>query len=201
MAGVVDRRPGAWRWFSGALVVVALAVGVPVALTSRGGHRPPRAGASVRMLAIPVFRGEQRLDGPTARSGNLAFDPIAVDCAIAGVIGTHAETFPRGIYCRFRVAISNVGQTYETFDPAGQRMLTTSGDAFLTDRHAMLARRQADRFSVPPRDLLTLELWWDVPRGTVVTGFELSAEDQSVAGRIPLPHPLVATSPVPSLGP
>jgi len=62
-------------------------------------------------------------------------------------------------------------------------------------------RRQGDLFSVPPRDLLTLELWYDVPRGTVVTGFELTAADQAVGGRILLPRPLVATSPVPPLGP
>ena len=196
---MVDRRPGAWRWSVGVLAVVALAVGLPVALTSGSGHGSPPV--AVKTLALPLFRGEQRLEGPTAGSGSLVFDPIAVDCAIPAVVGTHAETFPRGIYCRFRVAISNVGQTYETFDPGQQRLLTPSAEVFLTDRHAMLVRRQADLFSVPARDLLTLELWYDVPRGTVVTGFELTAADQAVEGRILLPRPLVATSPVPPLGP
>src|SRR5205807_9621187 len=96
----------------------------------------------VKALALPLLRGERRLEGRTARSGSLVFAPIAVDCAIPAVVGTHAETFPRGIYCRFRVAISNVGQTYGTLDAGQQRLLTPSAGVFLTDRHAMLVRRQ-----------------------------------------------------------
>ena len=137
---------------------------------SRAGPAPGQ-----HQLSVALDPGERSLAGPVVRTGTVVFQPIGISDDLPAVVGTHAELDPTGVFLRLRLAVRNTGQDAVTIDPARQLLFTAGGTAIATDYQAMLVRRTYQPIALPPNDLMTLELWWDLPLGTRVRAFRLVA--------------------------
>ncbi|MCW2545553.1 MAG: hypothetical protein JWN96_13 [Mycobacterium sp.] len=89
-----------------------------------------------------------------ATDGNLRLTPLAVECGITYLIGTHAEVDFKGQLCRFRLAIQNVDNTFHHFDSTIQRLVDTTGRTIAPDTAAMEVKRRS-----PTQSLGQLTPW------------------------------------------
>jgi hypothetical protein len=175
---------------SGLLVGGAIAAGVAASLWP-ADHKPAptAATASTDPLEIPLRDREIALPAHTYQSGEVSLVPLRMTCGLSEVVGTHAEWFAQGQYCRIRVVITGDDGFTHTFDPGKTTMTTTAGAAIDPDiAQAQQIKRQPDRLiTVYAHTRLEFDIYYDVPRTATINGFTFSDAEGGPVVKVPLP--------------
>jgi len=158
-------RSATCRTASGAVLAAVVVAGLACGACSGGAGDP----------AVPA--------GPTpttVRDGHLLLTPLDFACGITAVAGTHSEGPPEGSFCRATLRVRNPDPEFHTYVADRQRL---TGVAAPRDRPAsfpMAVRRQQPAVEIGGHDLIEVEVWWDVPVGSRVTGLLLAGDRDPV---------------------
>ena len=115
---------------------------------------------------IPVVDSrEVPLDVGAAIDGNLRLTPLAVECGITYLIGTHAEIDYKGQLCRLRLAVANIDNTFHHFDTGVQRLVDTTGKAVAPDAQSLDIKRQDPDPLIGAGDTLVIAIYFALDPG------------------------------------
>jgi hypothetical protein len=125
-----------------------------------------------------------------ATDGNLRLTPLAVECGITYLIGTHAEVDFKGQLCRFRLAIQDVDNTFHHFDATIQRLVDTTGQTIAPDTAAMGVKRQELNPVIGAADTLVMDLYFNLtpertPKAVTLRG---DNEPSGIGVTVTAPH-------------
>lgn len=135
-------------------------------LTACGGSSHASRKPADLTVSLPVLDSrEVKLDTGSAVDGNLRFTPLAVECGITYLIGTHAEIDYRGQLCRLRLAVANVDNTFHHFDTSAQRLVDTTGKAVAPDIQSLDIKRQDPDPLIGAGDTLIVSLYFALDPG------------------------------------
>lgn len=146
-------------------VAAAAVIATSVAACSHGAAATA-SGARSGPKSSTLRLGELALQAPTVRVGMLAIHPLSWKCGMGSLIGTHAEHFARGQYCRFRLHLLADDATYVDYESAWLRLGWTTGST-TPDAEAMKIARQPQEMQVGAHDTVELDVWFDYPIGAV----------------------------------
>lgn len=164
---------------AGALVGALIAGAVVAVVTNDHPRAKPPAGS-----VEPLRLGEVRMDVPAVRQGKLTLMPVGVKCGMGSLIGTHAEFFAKGQYCRLRIALLADDSSYVPYNASRLRLVTTKGKAS-PDHDAMLIARQPTTASIGAHNRLSVDVWFDYPLGAQPLSVSVGGGAPSA---IPLPE-------------
>lgn len=138
---------------------------------------------------LPPSPSPTPLPPNTTKDGHLTFTVLELRCGIAGVVGSHSEGQPEGEFCRTRLRVLNDDPEFHTYVSARQLLAYDGGEA-KPDSFAMAVRRQVEEMKIGARNLVELEVWWDVPRNAKVGGIKVSGDRDPMGymNSSPVPH-------------
>jgi len=172
----------------GGLVVLIITVSLPACGSSAAKSRPPAD------LTVHIPRTDAR-DVPfspqaSTIDGNLRLTPLAAECGLTYLIGTHAEIDFKGQLCRLRLTVENVDNSFHRFDTTAQRLLDTTGKAVAPDGQAMDVKRQDREPLIGAGDALVLSLYFALAPHHVPAAFVLRGDNDpsGVGTSVTAPH-------------
>lgn len=126
----------------------------------------------------------------TVKDGHLTFTVLELRCGVAGVTGSHGEGQPEGQFCRSRLRVLNDDPEPHTYVAKRQLLAYGSGDA-TPDPFAMAVRRQLDEVKIGARNVVELEVWWDIPAQAQVEGIKVGGDRDPTGYQNSSPVPYV----------
>ncbi len=155
----------------------ALAAGAltAMALTGCDGGTSPSPNPTPLPTASPT---------PTPaghKDGHFTFTLLSLECGIKGVTGTHSEAPPDGQFCEARLRVRNDDPDFHSYVTKNQRLEGVAEPKNHPDPFAMAVRRQNPEEKIGGSDLVEVELWFDIPLGSKVTGLRVEG-DRDAAG-------------------
>ena len=142
------------------------------------GPSKSRSPADLAIHLPPVdSRDVPYLPAAATTDGNLRLTPLAAECGITYLIGTHAEIDFKGQLCRLRLAVQNVDNGFHTFDTTAQRLVDTTGKASPPDLQAMNVKRQDQQPILGAGDVLVMTLYFGLPDDHVPASFVLHGDN------------------------
>lgn len=172
------RRPTAVSPLLAALALLAAAAvagcssdEAPAPTVPAGSPTYPEPARTVRPFETP-------LPSATASSGYLRFTVLGIREHMEAFIGTHAEHEAKGELVRIRVAVDNGDASFHPLATGEQLLATEGGRTYPPDYEAMDIARQPQRIDLGRGGRIEFDLWYDVPKGTRLTGVRLRASGQ-----------------------
>lgn len=134
--------------------------------TPPGGERPEPSASPPSAPPLPPH---------TVKDGHLTFTVLELRCGLTAVFGSHAEGQPEGQFCSARMRVVNADPEFHTYVPRRQLLAYEGGQA-RPDSFAMSVRRQLEEVQIGARNIVELEVWWDVSVQARVTGIKVSGD-------------------------
>ncbi|MGF7233475.1 MAG: hypothetical protein ACQSGP_00735 [Frankia sp.] len=175
-------------------VVLTVAVGaVVVGAVFAGGFASGRATTPARSSdrAGRIRPGETVLHRPAVTDNNLSLRPTGITCGLRWVVGTHADLEAHGQYCRLGLEVTNRDATFHDLTTAAQRLVVVGGRSYAPSLDATRVERQPDVATIGARDVVDLDVWFDIPASDRVAGTRLVGDDDptGINTTVTAPHP------------
>jgi hypothetical protein len=141
-----------------------------IVLAACGGSGKLKSASSTDLtLHLPLTDEREIPISPAAAAtdGNLQLTPLAAECGLTYLIGTHAEVDYKGQLCRIRVAVRNADNTFHGFDTTMQRLVDTKGKAVKPDPQAMDIKRQDQQPTLGAGATVVVSLYFALDPGRV----------------------------------
>lgn len=150
----------------------------------------PPGGSEATPRPSVTSRSPTPLPPHTVKDGHLTFTVLELRCGVAGVVGSHGEGQPEGQFCRSRLRVRNDDPEPHTYVAKRQLLVYGSGEA-RPDSFAMAVRRQLDEVAIGARNLVELEVWWDISIQAQVEGVKVSGDRDPMGYQNASPVPYV----------
>ncbi|MCF2530441.1 DUF4352 domain-containing protein [Yinghuangia soli] len=138
----------------GLLVGAGAAAGTAALLWPDGSNGDPRLHPDKNDLIVHAA---------PVRSGEIEMEVRTLQCGLEFTTGTHAEAMARGQFCAVRVTFHNDQPVTADIDTRRQELVLDDGSVVQTGNEVMQIKRQLRTQSVGGRNVITLDLWYDIP--------------------------------------
>ena len=138
-----------------------------------GEEHSPAGPATYAFTPRPVRPDERAVRLAPAADGDTSFTVIGLTTAMPELVGSHADTKPRGQFVRIRLVLVNNGRTNALVDVMRQRLVTADGRTYRPDLDAMTIKRQPMKLDVGAAVRVEFDLWYDIPAAAKVTALRL----------------------------
>jgi hypothetical protein len=162
------------------VALLALAAGCS---SDSGATAAPSPTASPTYLPAPRTARpfETPLATASATGPQVRVDVVGFRVHMLSIIGTHAEWLPKGEYERVRIALDNGMSTFRSFATDRMLLVDATGRTYKPDEDAMDIARQPATATVPAEGRLEMDLWYDLPAGSVVRALRLQDLSKDIA--------------------
>ncbi|MDK3256564.1 DUF4352 domain-containing protein [Blastococcus capsensis] len=185
------------KWFIVLAVIVAIAI---IANMTNGGSGDTGTAASgssdVAAADAPVAPAEEAAPeevapeesnpgiGEAAADGDFSFVVSGVDCSLTRIGNSTFGTDAQGQFCVVEVAVTNVGDSAQSFFGDNAKLFNAQGQEFSADTEAAIYLEDSSSIyeEINPGNTLNSKVVFDVPAGTTPTSVEL--HDSAFSGGV-----------------